>query len=602
MKKQFILLICAFAFFSLSAQVSDDFSDYNVGEKIAEQAQAMGRTYWTTWNDKPGSNEDAVVGEIDGKKCGEFEWLNGKVDQILKLGGKTSGTWDLSLKILIPTGECAFFNVLADFDGPRSKWAFQIYFNKAGTTPGVGTMDAGGASSATFSFQHDTWIPVKLHMNLDADEASVIINDVVVHSWTYTDGTFGAEEGGCPRVIDALDIYPHLKNKSLFYITDIVFEPVGGPTAPALSVSPTSLSEVVIVDDADVVIDPISNTITISNSGTSIGDFLGWLKFGEGEDGEIQNLTLTFSDEIGDGIGLSSSVIDEPTWMQIATMFPASFFCDKIGTYITKISYYVPYDLGDDPLIFRILGPHTDNTGPGKLLVETTLNDYIVDDWNEVTLPEPFLLEGREIWLSVQFTHLVGAYPIACDGKPVPKAVNWFRFANYSWMDWGEDWGDFMIKGLLEGKTKPACWIYLNGNNYGSVLLGSTKTFDVVMDANGLELGEYSSTLMLNTNDPDHPLFEIPCTLTIKELGIETYTVNGIQTTIFPNPASDLVNIESNTIMNSVQLVNQMGQVVYSSIVNSERTSISTSNLSTGIYFVKVNAKGNSYSIKLVVK
>ena len=703
MKKLLLSIVSAFIVFSLSAQVSEDFSDYTVGEKIAQQAQEMGRTYWTTWNDKPGTNEDGTVGEIDGNKCGKFEWMgNNGIDQILKLGGKTSGTWELSFKAYIPTGQCGFFNILADFDGPRSKWAFQVYFSKNGNAPGIGTMDADGSDAASFTFSHDTWIPVKLNMNLDADEASIYINDNLIHSWTYTNGAFGLADGGCPRAIDALDIYPTTAGKSTFYIDDIVFEPIGEPTFPIINVTPDAISETVSVGTT------ITKTITVENTGSSIGDYLSWISFGEGEDGATQNLTLTYSNEEYSDGGVGFSDLEEDTWVQIATKFPVSYFCDKIGTYITKLSYYIGSNFGNnDPLIFRIYGPQIDNSGPGKLLMETSLETYSPDMWNDVTLPEPFLLDGREIWLSVQFTHSIGAYPIACDLKAVPAATNWIRYANYSWSDWGSDYGDFMIKGLLEGKTTPACWLSLSGNTYGSVSMGSTKVFNVVINTTGLEAGEYESTIMVETNDEDNPLFMIPCTITIFDapvmsvnptsinkkitnpddiitiemtitnsgsfagdytvaestvdwlslsgnisgtvepgssstfdviLSIDSTFANAtynttieislpgnadelitvpctlvvevlgvgeyqIHTILFPNPANDNVTtVQSSQNINSIQVINFVGQTVYSSIVNNTQTSINTSNLSSGIYFVRVNTDAGSQSVKLIVK
>ena len=525
MKKILLSFISAFLLFTLSAQVAEDFSDYTVDGKLAQQAQAMGRDYWTTWNSNPGSAEDGVVGEIEGNKVGKFAWGN---DQILLLGGKNSGTWEASLKIFVPAGQCGYFNICANFQGPQSKWAFQVYFNKNGTAPGFGTMDAGGADAASFTFSHDTWIPVKLNMNLDTDEASVYINGNLIHTWQYTHGTFGPDQGGCPRTIDALNIYPPTAGKSTFYIDDIVFEPIGGPTSSLMEVTPDEISESVVFGATE----PITKTITVKNTGTSIGEYLSWISFGEGEDGDVQNFTLTYSNEYGNGIGFS---LDEPTWVEIAAKFPASYFCDKIGTYINKLSYFVPYNLGGDPIIFKIYGPQTDNTGPGKLLAETSLNSYTIDTWNDVTLPDPFLLDGREIWISVHFTHLIGAFPIACDQKPVPAGTNWIRYANYSWSDWGSDFGDFMIRGLLEGKTTPACWMSLSGNNYGSVPMGNTKTFNVVLNAAELAPGEYNATLMVETNDEEHALFEIPCTFLI---------VNGTALDVNPKFITETIELE----------------------------------------------------------
>jgi hypothetical protein len=231
MKKVLLLMVCALMGFALSAQVSENFSDYNIGGKIAQQAQAAGRNYWTTWSNAPGGSEDGVIGEIEGSKCGKFVEPN---DQILLLGTKTTGVWELSFKLLVPTGACAYFNIQskAPVNYNPNEWACQFYFGQNSTaqqdpfvlTPGVGVMDAGGFSSADFTFQHDVWTDVKLIMDLNTNSAEFVVNGNSIHSWVYTDGCFGTEppETGCTKQIDAMNIFPTAP-ASQFYIDDIVF-------------------------------------------------------------------------------------------------------------------------------------------------------------------------------------------------------------------------------------------------------------------------------------------------------------------------------------------------------------------------------------------
>ena len=532
MKKLLLSFLSAFLLFTLSAQVTDDFSDYTVGGKLAQQAQAMGRDYWTTWSSAPGGIEDGVIAEMSGNKVLKLDYPGVENDdgndQVLKLGGKTSSTWELSLKIFVPTGQCGYFNIVALFAGAQSKWAFQVYFNKDGTHPGVGTMDAGGSDAASFTFAHDSWIPVKLIMNLDANLSSVYINDALIHSWIYTDGSFGpGQSGGCPRIIDGMDFYPPTKGKSTFYIDDVNFELFGDPTFPILDVTPPSVYAKVAPGDA-----PANIPISITNTGTSIGDYLAWVNFGEGEEGATKNYSLTYStDALGSSVSFTNQT--ENTWVEIASKFPVSYFCDKIGTYLTKLSYYVPTSIGSDPIIFKIYGPQVDNTGPGELLLQTSLNTYTIGAWNTVTLPEPFLLDGREIWISAHFTYIAGITSIACDGAANFNGINWSRHANYSWSDFGSEFGDFMLKGTLEGKTTPACWFTIPQNNYGSVLMGATKDFNIVLNPAGLEIGEYKATLFVETNDDDHPRFEIPVTFVIADQAsnnaeLDNLTADGI--------------------------------------------------------------------------
>ena len=197
--------------------LNENFSDYTAGGKIADQAQAMGRDYWTTWGDDPGGDEDGDVFDFEGNNVANFSY---GADQILKLGGKAAGIWELSLKIYIPAGKEGYFNVLAGFDGggDETYWALQVYFNESGESPGVGALYAGGYK-VPFNFNHNAWIDVKFVIDLDNDIAEYYINDELEFDWEYSNGSGGLN----PKVIYGMDIYPPTEDIADFYMDDIVF-------------------------------------------------------------------------------------------------------------------------------------------------------------------------------------------------------------------------------------------------------------------------------------------------------------------------------------------------------------------------------------------
>jgi hypothetical protein len=159
---------------------------------------------WTTWSNAPCGNEDATISTnyaFSGTKSVLIDYVTPRIVDLVKpFGGKTSGTWYVDFMAYIPAGKYGYYNILADFAGASSVWAFQAYFNPGGT----GTIDAGAASSASFTFPHDAWFPVQFMVNLDADQAQFWVNGVSVYAWQYTLGTFG---NGCPLVLDATDIF-----------------------------------------------------------------------------------------------------------------------------------------------------------------------------------------------------------------------------------------------------------------------------------------------------------------------------------------------------------------------------------------------------------
>lgn len=79
-------------------------------------------------------------------------------------------------------------------------------------------------------------------------------------------------------------------------------------------------------------------------------------------------------------------------------------------------------------------------------------------------------------------------------------------------------------------------------------------------------------------------------------------TVEKNNPTIYPNPATDKfqINLEEGTSAN-VQMFNLVGQQVYSGVVNGTET-ISTANLNSGVYMLKINQNGKIYTSKIIVK
>jgi len=81
----------------------------------------------------------------------------------------------------------------------------------------------------------------------------------------------------------------------------------------------------------------------------------------------------------------------------------------------------------------------------------------------------------------------------------------------------------------------------------------------------------------------------------INELG------NG-QIMIYPNPATELVNVKSDYTINRIDVINFVGQPVYSNTaVDSKTTKIDVSNFAVGVYFVKVSTSEGIKTVKITV-
>jgi hypothetical protein len=67
---------------------------------------------------------------------------------------------------------------------------------------------------------------------------------------------------------------------------------------------------------------------------------------------------------------------------------------------------------------------------------------------------------------------------------------------------------------------------------------------------------------------------------------------------IFPNPASDNLNIVSNRRIVEIQIMNNLGQVVYEAHPDQNSIAVDVSTLPGGIYHIAVRSQNDIVTIK----
>ena len=73
-------------------------------------------------------------------------------------------------------------------------------------------------------------------------------------------------------------------------------------------------------------------------------------------------------------------------------------------------------------------------------------------------------------------------------------------------------------------------------------------------------------------------------------------------TQVYPNPANDIVNIESEYTIESVTVYNFAGQIVLTKIANSAKYSVNTSDLEAGIYLFQIETKEGRIAKRIIVE
>ena len=505
--------------------IFDSFQEYTVGNKIAVNSNSVGHNWWTTWSNAPGSAEDGVVALMNGTKCG---FISGVNDNVLLLGDEQNGNYDLEFDILVPQGKNGYFNILHHFAGSNSTWAMQCYLHltndgqNSTSAPGHGTIHAGSNSTADVPAVYDAWMHFRLNVNTDTDVARFYYTapggvEMLLCEWQWSLDSFGESTVG--RTLAAMNFFaPMTDGSSEFYLDNFSFKKIGGDSAPEMLVSPTAFDTELAANDMTMF------DVVISNDGNSMGDWSGWVDFGQGEDGTAGSDLMYHNGEPYTGIGHSV----EHTREIAIRLTPQMYAGVAMGKKLVSVKYMTTSDAisADGHYTFRLYGQGV-NDQPGELLAEKTINSTAMGSWVSVNFDDAIYLTGQEIWASVELLQAAGQYPLNMDNGHLGQVQdgNWLStdggVFSHCYSEGSFD-GAWMITAHCEGNTVPGGWASLSKTN-GSILGGQSETITLALNSIGLATGDYNSNLIINTNDVNNPHVEIPIHLYVQ--GINYYTI-----------------------------------------------------------------------------
>lgn len=579
--------------------IFDPFEDYTVGNKIAQDAIAHGNDWWTTWSNAPGGAEDGVVADFDGTQCGHLTYGN---DQVLLLGDEENGNYDLEFDILVPEGKNGYFNILHHFAGANSTWAMQCYLHltndgqNSTSAPGHGTIHAGSNGTADVECVYDEWMHFRLNVDTDTDVARYYYTapgaeEVLVCEWQWSLDSFGENQVG--RTLGAMDFFPpENAATSEYYLDNFSFKKIGGESAPELTIDPMEITEELGEDDMTTV------PVTIDNSGNSIGDWAGWLDFGQGGEGTQTADLFYHNGEESQGIGSDAAYTRE-----MGIRLPATAYAGAaMGMKIVSAQYLVgtQYQSADHNYIFRIYGQGLHNQ-PGELLAEKTVNSSAAGTWITATFDEPVYLTGQAMWATVQLEQNAGEYPLSMDGGEYGEEQdgNWLSTSGNSFSHCysaGSFGGAWLITVNCVGELIPATWATMDKTE-GAIMGGQSETITLTLNSIGLEMGtSYNANLIINTNDENVAHVEIPVTLDVTD-GVEE-TVAQLAS-VYPNPATSMVTLEGENL-NSVAIYNVAGQLIRVEKLGGMVNNINM-DVEAGVYFFSIYDNNGRNSVQRVV-
>ena len=579
--------------------IFDPFEEYTVGNKIAAEAIAAGHDWWTTWSNAPGGAEDGIVANFEDTQCGHLTYGN---DLVLLLGDEENGNYDLEFDILVPQGKNGYFNILHHFAGSNSTWAMQCYLhltndgNNSTSAPGHGTIHAGSNSTADVECVYDAWMHFRLNVDTDTDIARYYYtapgeDEILVCEWQWSLDSFGNNVVG--RTLGAMDFYPPQNAaNSEYYLDNFSFKKIGGESAPELSITPESVTEELMEDDMTSV------AITINNDGNSIGDWAGWLDFGQGEAGSQSADLFYHNGDVNSATGIGSS---DAYSREFGIRLPATAYAGAaMGMRITSAEFFVnSYAAADHNYTFRIYGQGLHNQ-PGELLAEKSINTATTEDWISVNFDEPVYMTGQAMWVTVALEQAAGEYPMTMDGGEYGEEAdgNWLSTSGNSFSHCysaGNFGGAWMINVHCQGELIPATWATIDKTE-GAILGGNSETITLTLNSIGLAMGtSYEANLIINTNDEELPHIEVPVLLAVTD-GVEE-TVAQIAS-VYPNPASSQVTLDGDNL-SAVAIYNVAGQLVRIEQLGGVNTI--TLDLESGVYFFSIYDNNGNNSVQRVV-
>ena len=580
--------------------ISDPFEEYEVGEKIAVAGSAAGHDWWTTWSNAPGGNEDGVVAEYQGTKCGHLTYHN---DQVLLLGDEENGNYDLEFDILIPQGKNGYFNILHHFAGSNSTWAMQCYLHltndgsNSTSAPGQGTIHAGSNGTATLTnVVYDGWVHFRLNVDTDTDVANFYYTapgeeEELVCTWQWSLDSFGNNVVG--RTLAAMNFYPPQNaNTSEYYLDNFSFKKIGGESAPHVVIDNTAVEVTLEPNSMDMA------TVTINNEGNSIADWTGWIEFGMGQ-GETETTQLALHNgNNGDQIGSDSEYLRE---MGVAFR-PSAYAGTAMGMAITSLKYYInpDYSSADGHYTFRVYGQGVNNQ-PGELLAETTVQSSASGAWIEGVFDATPYLTGQVMWCTVELLQAASQYPLSMDDGHYGEIQdgNWLSTNGNSFSHCysadGFD-GAWQITAMCSGTLVPATWVSLDHTD-GSIMGGQSEVLYLTFNTINITEGEFNADLMLYTNDADLPSMTIPVKMIVDPDDVVEADQRMVQ--IYPNPASTTLYIKGENL-STVAIYNVAGQLVGIEKLGAVENQINL-NVGAGVYFLSIYDNAGNNTVQRVV-
>ncbi len=575
----FLLMFAATSFmFAQTVVFSDNFDSYTAGSHLAQSNSA-----WTTWSSAPGSAEDGVISSTQASSAPNSLYITGSNDQVYPFGNYTSGHYTLTFNYYIPSsGSGAYFNIQHIL---LNQWALQCYF----TNSGSGYLEVGGAEY-NFTCPSNAWFPIEFDVDIDNNSASLTVNNVAVHTWPFS---YQSGNTNGTNQLAGINFYAGAPNNATgtYYVDDFVVTEVSAALVGQFAVDAENLTFSMNPNGT------ASQSFTMNNPGTGSTDYYVVTTYDIPNPNPASTGVVDqhyYQDEPYTFVGWNGGATD----VDLAIGYPSAALQQHIGKTLNEIYFFMGQALPTAKV--RIYGMNNSllHPGPGAVIYEQTFTPD--SGWNHIQLTTPFLIDGSDLWFGVWFTQPEGAFLAPLDGVPANDYSCWYKI-NTTWYNRftsGSYDYNLCLGGKIDG-TPIAPWLTVNPAN-GSINAGANATATVTANSNGMNVGDTKTAKFhCFSSDIENGEVVIPVTLSITDVSVNEH--NQIEVKIYPNPATNFVQVSSDEIQR-VEVYNMMGQIVFEQNYNDSQVTIPTSGMAPGTYAVKVTATNGTTTKQVIVR
>lgn len=333
----------------------------------------------------------------------------------------------------------------------------------------------------------------------------------------------------------------------------------------------------------------------------------------------------------GNSIGLTSGGS-----FYIASHWLGSDLTGYVGQFLTKVKFFAGDYTGPTFVIKVWKGANA-----GTLVLTQNVPTVTYNAWNEVDLTTPVLIENGELWFGYQVTHTASQYPAGTDlGPAVANKGDMISLDGTSWESMSISYGldyNWSMEGFVsptdDGKSLAQPLGYNNEPVQNSGWLDVKPNMNPAQDdAKGLtgfnvyhrNPGEqYSLLASVPSNQTTYTHVDAYLTGLINAYVVTATYTNGESVysneviinftsvpeslegkiSIYPNPATDFINIKSEIGVNRIMITDALGKVVYNNEMNDEDfIRINTTQYQQGMYNIQVWTDEGTARTKFIVR